>query len=87
MLLVLSSCKKNYKCSCRTVVNYWGGSETFTSEAKPMEKRLTKDQAEAVCDREATALDEVYKNFLSNNGAWSTNGAYARSTCTSNPEF
>ena len=82
LVLSFSSCRKKYNCSCHTVVNYYGGSETFESSVRPMEKRLTKNQAKAVCDGEAAALDETYKNFLTNNSSWSANGAYSRSTCT-----
>jgi hypothetical protein len=81
VLVLLSSCKKNYNCECKTIVNYWGGSENFISSAQPLEKRYTKKQAQAICEREGTAIDQTYNNVFSNNGAWSTNGVYARTTC------
>lgn len=80
-ILILSSCKKDYNCSCRSVFNYPGGSETFLSSQKPLEKRLTKKQAQAICDSEAAALEKTLNNWWTNNGTWASGGTYARSSC------
>ncbi len=75
------SCKKNFTCACKTTVNYTGGSEVFVSSAGSFERSFTKKQAKAVCDREATSIDKTYNNFFTNNGSWSSNGVYAKSSC------
>jgi hypothetical protein len=80
-VLLLSSCKKNYNCNCRTVFNYSGGSETFVSSQRPLEKRYTKKQAKAICDAEAAAMEKTANNWWTNNGSWQSGGVYARSTC------
>lgn len=87
LVIVFSSCKKSYKCSCRTVFNYSGGTETFLSTEKPIEKKLTEKQAKAVCDSEATALENTFNSWWTNNGTWSSGGAYARSTCKPDADF
>jgi hypothetical protein len=81
LIAILSSCKKNYNCACRTVFNYPGGSEIIESSQKPLEKRLTKKQAKAICDSEAAALEKTFNNWWTNNGAWQSGGVYARSSC------
>jgi len=81
LVLLMCSCKKDLTCVCKTTVNYSGGSEVFNSSPGPLERRFTKKQAKAVCDREATAIDQTYNNAFSNNGSWSSNGVYAKSSC------
>lgn len=81
LIFLICSCKKNFTCACKTTVIYAGGSEVFNSSVGSFERRFTKKQAKAVCDREATAIDQTYNNAISNNGSWSTNGVYAKSSC------
>ena len=82
MVIMIFACSKKRNCSCKTTFNYAGGSETIYSNSGPIEARLTKKQAKAVCDREATAIDKTYNNWYTNNGNWQSNGVYPTTYCT-----
>jgi hypothetical protein len=46
-----------------------------------MKKKMSKDQAQAVCDREETNATATYTNFITNNGNWSSNGINVTTGC------
>jgi len=81
MIFALASCKKQYDCSCGTTIKYSSGQDYYTSKTAPMDKKMTKKQAEGVCENEAYNINATYMNLLTNNGTTSSGGVSATTNC------
>lgn len=68
LFLLLSSCKKNYLCRCSVTIMESGIPFKFSSSVRPVEEKLTKKQAKAVCKNQEEQLFTSYGNLYSNNG-------------------
>ncbi|MBA2613118.1 MAG: hypothetical protein H0U95_14205 [Bacteroidetes bacterium] len=84
LIIAFSSCKKKYNCHCNTTASFTnsGNTGSYNSKTAPMNKKMTKKQATAVCADEAKNLDATYANFITNNGTSSSNGVTAHSVCS-----
>jgi hypothetical protein len=82
VVFLLSACKKEYNCHCVTTVTDTYNSYHYNSSTSKMKKKMTKDQAQSVCDRESTNATATYTNFITNNGNWSSNGINVTTGCT-----
>lgn len=81
-MILFASCGKKYNCHCNSTLNFNSGGTVFcTSDSSPMNEKMTKKQAQAVCDREASNIHETYKNIFSNNGS-STSFGSSKTNCT-----
>jgi len=71
LLIVFTSCKKNYNCLCNTDVVFGNGNGQafYGSNNKPITAKMNKKQAQAVCDQEAENITATYKDFWANNSA------------------
>jgi hypothetical protein len=80
---VLVSCKKQYACRC--TVSVYDYNETvprvFKSETTPIEKKMTKKQAEDMCDHQEAALNATYRNMFYSLTFSTAIGAKATSDC------
>jgi hypothetical protein len=81
VFLLFIYCKKQYSCRCTTTVVDQYNSYHFNSSAAKMSQKMTKDQAQSVCDREAANATATYSNFFTNNGNWSSNGVTFTTGC------
>ncbi len=82
LLTGLSACKKKYNCSCTTTVYYVYNQQSYVvSDTKPMDKKLSKKEASAVCDHEAKNINDTYTNLFTNNGNQSSNSTRANTSC------
>lgn len=71
VLFFVCSCKKQYNCYCKTVVNYPNGSQsTSSTQSKAISTKMKKKQAQAVCDQEAISINSTLVNFYSSNGTY-----------------
>ncbi len=71
VLIFVCSCKKQYNCSCITTVIYPDGSQgNSISQNKVMSTKMTKKQAQSVCDQEAVSINSTFIKFYSNNGGF-----------------
>jgi hypothetical protein len=66
MIVIFSSCRKNYSCVCdikypETPGGIWGPypAANFSSE-EPIEKKVTKKQADDICKKTEMALIETW---------------------------
>lgn len=86
VITLSTSCKKKYNCVCKTTYlytsSYYGpGQNTFVSQTIPMNEKMTKKQAQSVCDHEAKTIDETSYNLITGNGAYSSGGSSATTSC------
>lgn len=81
---IFASCKKKYNCRCNTTIIYSnaGFQSTYLSKNVPMNEKMTKKQAEAVCAHEAININYTYTNYITNNGNWSSNGLNPSTICS-----
>jgi hypothetical protein len=75
ILISLSSCKKNYTCSCTTYLTYKTNSGNFNTQSFPGDKaeykeKFTKKQAKSACEHMATAVQTNIKNSFTDNGRY-----------------
>ena len=68
IVVTLLSCKKQYTCSCNTTFYDQGAQTIFNAKQIPISKKLTKKQAQSVCDHEANNLDTLWYNYATNYG-------------------
>ena len=47
-----------------------------------MDKKMTKKQAQAVCDHEEASVNSTHTNYITNSGNWSSNGITANTICS-----
>ena len=60
-----------FVCSCITTVIYPDGSQgNSISQNKVMSTKMTKKQAQSVCDQEAVSINSTFIKFYSNNGGF-----------------
>lgn len=83
VVLVLVSCKKQYTCRCSVSVYDYNkpAPRTIKSESAPMDAKMTKKQAEEVCDHQEAALNATYRNLFYSLTFSTTVGAKAESDC------
>jgi hypothetical protein len=83
LVLFLVSCKKKYNCSCSTTIidTYYYSQAYHVSETKPMSKKMTKKEAEAVCEHEEKNINDTYMNLFTNSGTQSSYGMSATTVC------
>ena len=86
VLIFVCSCKKQYNCSCSTTVVYPDGSQgTSSSQNKAMSAKMTKKQAQSVCDQEAISINSTFIKFYSGNGSYNPpQYSEANTKCTLN---
>jgi hypothetical protein len=60
LLATVTSCKKKYNCYCSTTVTRGYLNDFHISKSKPMSEKMTKKQAQAVCDHEETTIQDTY---------------------------
>ena len=72
-ILVMSACKKQYTCECRTTFRINDGTSTYTfyfeNDPKPYDKKLKLKQAEAACAHEGQTVESAILNNITGNGA------------------
>ena len=82
VLLFVCSCKKEYNCYCNTTVIYPDGSQGVSNfQGKAMSSRMTKKQAQSVCNQEALSINSTLIKFYSGNGSYQQY-AEANTKCT-----
>ncbi|MBL7933768.1 MAG: hypothetical protein JNL60_17830 [Bacteroidia bacterium] len=81
--LIFVNCRKKYNCSCSTTItdqSYYNNAY-HVSETKPMNRKMTKKEAKAVCDHEADNINDTYTNLFTANGTQSSGGLTVKTTC------
>jgi hypothetical protein len=69
ILLLLSACRKNYVCRCTTTItSSSGNTDIINAKGAPFNKKMTKEQAQAVCSHEGENINSMYYNIATNNG-------------------
>jgi hypothetical protein len=82
IVVFISSCKKKYNCHCSTtIITASLTQEYYVSKTKPMDAKMNKYQAKAVCDHEAENIKTTYVNLITNNGNYSSNGTKVTTNC------
>ena len=75
VILASASCKKKYACHCSTTVSYNSFTQyIFISKTTSISEKMTKKQAQSVCDDETANLNATYANISSNNGTRNNTG-------------
>src|SRR5688572_18757150 len=76
LCMFLFSCKKTFTCECNTTVTYYSTRENrfFTivipGNKDPYGKKMTIKKAKSACEHEQVAVETNFKNWLTNNGAY-----------------
>lgn len=75
LIILLSSCKKNYVCNCITYVTYKTSSGYFNTKSYPGDKtkyneKLTEKQARSACSHMETAIQSNITNWFTYNGKY-----------------
>jgi hypothetical protein len=82
LAIITFGCKKNYDCACQTDITFPSGNHKYySSNTKPVNKKLNKKQAQALCDQEAKSINSTHEAFITNNGNFSSNGYSAKTSC------
>jgi hypothetical protein len=79
--MLLTSCRKKYNCFCNTTIQFNMGQDYYTSRNTPISEKMTKKQAQAVCDHEADDINQMYTNYWTNSGNYSANGTTFYTQC------
>ena len=73
LLALLASCKKNYTCSCTTVLIGKSSNGSYITNTQPgtdkeYSQKLTKKQAESACSYEQNAIQTSFNRAYTDNG-------------------
>ncbi len=75
LVFCMTACKKKYACACTTDIYYPNGEAYEMTNTQSINRKLTKQQANAVCVHEEENINQTYRNISDSSG---TTGANAR---------